>query len=320
MSVTTSSLPAERFDRWRAETRDRVIARQRESGLRPGSDAAQRADALFAELLPEGAASTASDILSIRDGADEIGLVWIAVKDRKLFVLDLHMRIDPRTEAAPSDAVFDALCALASSRGAVKLTMSLTAEDAEGRAFVADRASRIASIQMLLAPVPDRRGDVSLDVVPMTAKQFPHFTARSTRVFADELFASGRYTTHEQAVEESRRQMRLELPDGLDTEGQELFTASVDGVDVGVLWLGHRVRDGRPHVFVLDIEVYEAHRGKGYGRALMHAVEAAARRAGAESIGLHVFGDNAPAIALYEGLGYRRIEEVFLLDLPRTAS
>ena len=36
---------------------------------------------------------------------------------------------------------------------------------------------------------------------------------------------------------------------------------------------------------------------------------------GAASIGLHVFGFNHGAIALYEQLGYRRVEETRILDL-----
>lgn len=47
----------------------------------------------------------------------------------------------------------------------------------------------------------------------------------------------------------------------------------------------------------------------------MHAAEREARLLGADSIGLHVFGFNAGAAQLYESLGYRRVEETFLLEL-----
>ncbi|MEM1264082.1 MAG: N-acetyltransferase [Pseudomonadota bacterium] len=45
--------------------------------------------------------------------------------------------------------------------------------------------------------------------------------------------------------------------------------------------------------------------GRGLGRALIDASEAAAKAAGAESITLHVFGTNERARRLYEHVGYR---------------
>ena len=68
-------------------------------------------------------------------------------------------------------------------------------------------------------------------------------------------------------------------------------------------------RDPHPasrHVADLGVMVARGHRRRGAGRALMHAAEAWARRAGVTKIELHVFPHNAPAIALYEGLGYER--------------
>ncbi|KNY08153.1 hypothetical protein AKH00_06890 [Microbacterium sp. GCS4] len=145
----------------------------------------------------------------------------------------------------------------------------------------------------------------------MTPERFVGFAAHSESAFADDLVASGRYSA-EAAATESHRQMTLELPEGVDSAGQLLFTAHADGEEVGILWLGERTRVGRPHAFVLDIEVAEGHRRRGHGREIMLAAEQEARRIGAESIGLHVFGFNAGAIAMYEGLGYRRVEQRFL--------
>jgi ribosomal protein S18 acetylase RimI-like enzyme len=48
------------------------------------------------------------------------------------------------------------------------------------------------------------------------------------------------------------------------------------------------------------------YRRRGAGRALMEAAEAWARSTGISKIELHVFPHNAPAIALYEKLGYER--------------
>ena len=69
-----------------------------------------------------------------------------------------------------------------------------------------------------------------------------------------------------------------------------------------------RLREVRPasgRAYVYDVEVDEAHRGRGHGRALMLLAERSALAAGRPLLGLHVFAGNTPAIGLYESLGYR---------------
>jgi RimJ/RimL family protein N-acetyltransferase len=68
-------------------------------------------------------------------------------------------------------------------------------------------------------------------------------------------------------------------------------------------------RDAHPasrHVADVGLMVARDYRRRGAGRALMEAAEAWARSTGVSKIELHVFPHNAPAIALYERLGYER--------------
>jgi ribosomal protein S18 acetylase RimI-like enzyme len=60
----------------------------------------------------------------------------------------------------------------------------------------------------------------------------------------------------------------------------------------------------RPLVNIHDLAVLPAARGRGVGRALMHAVEAEARRRGACKVTLEVLSGNDRAKALYADLGY----------------
>ncbi|WP_243077334.1 N-acetyltransferase [Microbacterium sp. SS28] len=77
------------------------------------------------------------------------------------------------------------------------------------------------------------------------------------------------------------------------------------GVPLGRAWVSLDHPRGAPDVaFLYDIEVIEARRGTGLGRALLSAVEAAARDAGARALELNVFGSNRPAIMLYPSAGY----------------
>ncbi|HZX02586.1 GNAT family N-acetyltransferase [Kribbella sp.] len=104
----------------------------------------------------------------------------------------------------------------------------------------------------------------------------------------------------EEALAVSRQETDKLLPDGPDTEQQLIWTAFADDVPVGSLWISTRSRTP----FVYGVEVSPAHRGKGYGRAIMLAAEQECRRCGHTALDLNVFGDNHTAIALYDSLGY----------------
>ncbi|TXL86079.1 GNAT family N-acetyltransferase [Streptomyces sp. IB2014 016-6] len=103
-------------------------------------------------------------------------------------------------------------------------------------------------------------------------------------------------------AESSRRQL---LPDGLASPGTSIDVLVHDGEVVGHVWVGTReLSPGAVVAFVYDVEVPEEQRGKGYGRALMLHAERIADGMGSGALGLHVFAGNAPAIGLYESLGY----------------
>ena len=312
MALTLTPIDPERFDDWRSATRERLIALRQESGMLIGDDAVAHADAFLDQLLPEGSETQTSVILSIRDGDQELGTVWLAAISGILMIIDLSFAGRPTT--AQQDALFTALVEMGRGHGVDRLSISVHSTDAASRDFIDGRGFACASIQMLLEPLPVRERESAVRVEPMTAERYPSFAAASESAFAEELAASGRYSLEDARIE-SRRQMTQELPDGVATEGQKLFTAIVDGREVGILWIGLRTRAGRPHAFILDIEVAEPERRKGYGRQMMLAAERVARDHGADSVGPHVFGTNAGAIALYEGLGYRRVEERHLLHI-----
>ncbi|MBO0982003.1 GNAT family N-acetyltransferase [Microbacterium sp. SD291] len=312
MSVHLTPLPAERFAAWKTMTRASIIRRNRASGMRIGADAVAFADRFVAELLPDGLATPTTRILSIVDDGRELGTIWLGVNGERVFLIDLSIREE--LAGGQRDELFSSIADFAREHGAEKISIGLFPQDAAARGLIEGRGFEVASIQMILEPIPERDDAARIDVVPMTAERYTDYAEHSVAAFAEDLAASGRYSGDE-AVAESRRQFAAELPDGVASEGQELFTASVDGVEVGILWIGMRRRDGRPHAFILDVEVVEDQRRKGYGRELMHAAEREARRLGAGSMGLHVFGFNTGAIDLYERLGYRRVEESLALAL-----
>jgi len=81
-------------------------------------------------------------------------------------------------------------------------------------------------------------------------------------------------------------------------------------VDAKRLLLGSAVvffRKGSGVARLYSLATDPAARGKGVARALLTAVEAAARLRHCRCVRLEVRSDNAAAIALYERSGYRRI-------------
>ena len=79
-----------------------------------------------------------------------------------------------------------------------------------------------------------------------------------------------------------------------------------DGTIVGVtmVTLGKELLSHAPSAHLEAIVVAESAEGKGVGRMLLEAAEAAARDRGAQSMSLHVFFTNSRARKLYERHGF----------------
>lgn len=316
MSLSVRSLPAHRFDQWRAAAGARLQERLAASCAPDTDDGGECAQSRIRSWLPDGAQTAGTTVLLVSDGQDE-GWMWLALDGDKLVVRDL---VRPEGAGAEDDdELFRHIDATADREGAARIVVPLFGEDSSLRSLIEGRGFRVVSVQMRLQPVPASAsaGSTGLRLTPMSADRFPRFIADSAAGFAAELLASGRYDAAG-ATAEAQRQVAQELPQGLDTAGQLLFTAAAHGEEVGLLWLAVRQQRNGRHVFVQNVEVAPSSRGRGYGRELMRAVEDRARRIGATSIGLHVFGSNTVAVRLYESLGYRRVDEVLLLDRAPT--
>jgi ribosomal protein S18 acetylase RimI-like enzyme len=143
----------------------------------------------------------------------------------------------------------------------------------------------------------------------MTPAEFGPLVDTSFARFVAELVSAGQLRPAD-APAEIRRRRAESLPDGLDTRHMLLFVGEVDGAPIGWIWLGlpgagHRV----DIAWIYNVEVDEAHRGRGYGKDLIRAAEAELVRRGVDSLGLNVFAGNTTAIALYERLGYRVVSQ-----------
>jgi ribosomal protein S18 acetylase RimI-like enzyme len=85
----------------------------------------------------------------------------------------------------------------------------------------------------------------------------------------------------------------------------ELYAVETDeGRRVGVLRYAEREYYGEPRMFLYDVWIEPAERGRGYGRGAMLALEAAVRERGLRTIEFNVWGGNGVARSLYRSLGY----------------
>jgi ribosomal protein S18 acetylase RimI-like enzyme len=163
---------------------------------------------------------------------------------------------------------------------------------------------------------PGRAARLRVRLDPMTAADFERYLDTAVREFAEQKVISGEWTPAE-SVELSRRDHARLLPEGLATPDHLLFTVrdEATGEAVGTLWLALRVRGFNVEAYVYDLAVAEARRGRGYGRATMQACVRKARELNADSVGLHVFGHNGTARALYDSLGFEPVNINMTLKL-----
>lgn len=130
-----------------------------------------------------------------------------------------------------------------------------------------------------------------VELEPMSAERFVSWKEALIASYADEKVTAGNWSA-EGALERSA------------VETVKLFIGTVDGQEIGFLWLFTDPALTVPETFIYDIEVRADHRGKGYGRGLLEAGERWCVEHDVTTLKLHVFGFNTTAIKLYETSGF----------------
>ncbi|MFB6711861.1 MULTISPECIES: GNAT family N-acetyltransferase [unclassified Streptomyces] len=152
---------------------------------------------------------------------------------------------------------------------------------------------------------------------PMTRAEYPEWLASEKVAYADDIVRAGALS-REEAVLKSDRDFAELIPEGLATPDNTFLVLEAAGEPIGTGWLKH---GHLPEVtYGYSLYVQEGHRGKGYGRAAMSAGEQATLAAGDSTLMFTVWGGNEVAMNLYTSAGYRIVEEMRSLDLPRSAA
>ena len=96
-----------------------------------------------------------------------------------------------------------------------------------------------------------------------------------------------------------------------ETPGAECLIARKDGEPVGFALYFHNFSTflSRRGLYLEDLFIEPAHRGKGYGKALLQQLAQIAVARGCGRLEWSVLDWNAPAIGFYQGLGARLMTE-----------
>ena len=248
-------------------------------------------------LVPAGATLLVAQPVQPAN-ADPVG---VAVVRGALPALTLdHLWVRPDLRGQGVGRVLEELVRIHSSRqGATVLAVQVPHGDAVMTALA--RGSRV------LGEYRSRPVDAGAELPhgfgwrAMAAEEFGSWQECQVQAYADEnLASSGGDATL--ALERSRADFARSLPDGLDTADTSIVVLLADGEPVGHLWLRHH-RPGA-ETFGFDLEVLPARRREGWGRAAIALASRLAAEAGDRRLGLHVFGENDGARALYASMGF----------------
>ena len=136
---------------------------------------------------------------------------------------------------------------------------------------------------------------------PLQQEDFERFLEREIRGYAEDHVRNGNWPA-EGALERSRQEFEHYLPDGIHSRDQYLYSLiDENGDKIGVLWVQVKERKA----FIFDFVIDEAFRGKGYGKQALAAMDESLKSMNAESVELHVFGDNIVAQELYKKAGFQ---------------
>ncbi|MFI5773894.1 GNAT family N-acetyltransferase [Streptomyces sp. NPDC051658] len=270
-----------------------------------------------AERMLEGVRESIGDwtVAEITDTGTRVGHVAVVVSDDNGLVAgrigDLHVDA-PHAGRGHEQAARDWAEGWCAERGAGRIGIRLT-EPAGG--LFDDYGVRGQLRARRVGSPPEPVDGVTAR--PMTQAEYPEWLAAEKASYAGDIIRAGALNG-EEAVLKSDRDFAQLLPEGLATPDNTFLVLEAAGGPIGTGWLRHGHLPGVTYGYSLHVQ--ERHRGKGYGRAAMSAGELATLAAGDSTLMFTVWGGNEVAMNLYTSAGYRVVEEMRSLALPRSAA
>lgn len=137
---------------------------------------------------------------------------------------------------------------------------------------------------------------------PMQSSEYPKFIEYFVADYSIEL-AQAYGLSATRAKSQAQNEIADDLPFGVETADQVLLCIENEpGSVVGYLWYRQDVE--ARSAFINDFYIFPAHRGRGYGKAAIKALEARLRRTGLQQLRLRVAASNGRARHVYEDGGF----------------
>jgi ribosomal protein S18 acetylase RimI-like enzyme len=157
----------------------------------------------------------------------------------------------------------------------------------------------------------------AIRLMRMSEDEFPTYRDASVRGYAEDKQRSGDWQSRD-AVTLSYQAFHRFAPSGLRTPDQHFFTVHDTATDAKVGWLWFQVRDDGAYrtAYLCDILIFDEFRRQGYGTACLVELDEQVKALGITRVGLHVFGHNTEALALYQRCGYKITTCSMAKDLP----
>ncbi|MFS1512098.1 GNAT family N-acetyltransferase [Chengkuizengella sp. SCS-71B] len=144
---------------------------------------------------------------------------------------------------------------------------------------------------------------MTIELIAMSAVHYEKFISHSIDHFANEKVKAGTWS-QEEALNKSKETFERLLPQGLNTNLHHLLSIVNEEKTIGWLWYFFDDSKLQKEAFIYEFYLDEEHRGKGYGKDSLIALEKMSKEKGIEKISLHVFAHNERAINLYKKMNY----------------
>ena len=146
---------------------------------------------------------------------------------------------------------------------------------------------------------------------PLTRDERRAFVDEQVADYAEYLVERGAAPDLETALAGARAEIEPEVEAAVQA-GDEFWTAhSEDGTSVGWLWVKRTQPGLSPDAaFLYQIQVNRQLRRRGYGRAMLDALERTLAASGHRELHLNVWDTNDAGRRLYERAGYELVEQL----------
>jgi ribosomal protein S18 acetylase RimI-like enzyme len=266
-------------------------------------EAAAEAERDVAEQVPRGPATPGQLMRKAVAGDAEVGWIWVSLPGPAMpgMAWISNVEVDPGHRCLGyGRAIIEAIEAELVALGVPRLGLNVFAgNDAACRLY--ERLGFEVTAEQRTRSLVDVPACDGIELVPMT-----DYAARVEALGADyaQDLVQEQGLWHGEAEARAARKLAELLPRGADTEGALLRTAMAGGTPVGWVWAGLPTPPRPGMGWLHNIDIDEAYRSRGYGRAVIAAIEAELVRRGVRRMGLTVHGYDVGARRFYERLGY----------------